>query len=166
MYRAIRQATTPTMFPRKLGNGSKGRITTAIHDQLSAARLRVNQDSTAPRHRQFVSPLVQYRNSRACCCKSRSSRRPLPAQHWPRGPWHSTTSQRHSRCRGFFSHLLGDLLKSRRMMLRNTFDRFVSLFYFEIYFRKVEFLINYLCSDGDIYLRFFLNIASRISKLL
>lgn len=159
MYRAIRQATPPTMFPRKLGNGSKGRITTAIHDQLSAARLRVNQDSTAPRHRQFVSPLVQYRNSR-------SSRRPLPAQHWPRGPWHSTTSQRHSRCRGFFSHLLGDLLKSRRMMLRNTFDRFVSLFYFEIYFRKVEFLINYLCSDGDIYLRFFLNIASRISKLL
>lgn len=50
-------------------------------------------------------------------------------------------------------------------MLRNTFDRFVSLFYFEIYFRKVEFL-NYLCSDGDIYLRFFLNIASRIPKLL
>lgn len=69
MYRAIRQATTPTMFPRKLGNGSKGRITTAIHDQLSAARLRVNQDSTAPRHRQFVSPLVQYRNSRACVAK-------------------------------------------------------------------------------------------------
>lgn len=156
MYRAIRQATPPTMFPRKLGNGSKGRITTAIHDQLSAARLRVNQDSTAPRHRQFVSPLVQYRNSR-------SSRRPLPAQHWPRGPWHSTTSQRHSRCRGFFSHLLGDLLKSRRMMLRNV--RSVSLFFFEIYFRKVEFL-NYLCSDGDIYLRFFLNIASRIPKLL
>ena len=151
MYRAIRQATPPTMFPRKLGNGSKGRITTAIHDQLSAARLRVNQDSTAPRHRQFVSPLVQYRNSRACCCKSRSSRRPLPAQHWPRGPWHSTTSQRHSRCRGFFSHLLGDLLKSR-MMLRNV--RSVSLFFSRFILEKLNSLTIYAPMVTFIYVFF------------